>query len=326
MTKANLLNTGSTIGPFTIERSVPKKGGMSEIYLAHMNDQPLSKMALKLNLVNDKNNDNPRNVYQDLLRKEVRLLQYLRHPGVVRIFPFTLERDTKIIYSAKSSISGKEMWYFVMEYLPGGNLSDNLHNISRMPTKWAVELFYQILIAVQYIHRLGYAHCDLKPENIMMRETPNPNCVPQPILIDFGCVEKIGSINQTPCATPSYSPPEVLMAMQRADLGPSDLDIRSDKIDIWSLGAIFFSLMTGKAMFANKNRSEVTSNVIKGEIAKIQSYRPDLHSSLDTLLAAMMHKNPASRAELDDIIVAIEEKISSIRPPRVPTIEVVRSF
>jgi serine/threonine protein kinase len=111
-----------------------------------------------------------------------------------------------------------------------------------------------------------------------------------------------------------------LLALQRPDLEPTELNLQPAKIDVWSLGAIFYALMTGQAMFGQKDRREVTTSVIKGEIAKIAQLRPDLPGSMDTLLTAMMRKSPLERAQLDDVIVAIEEKISSVRPPRLPSL------
>ena len=315
-----LFNPDSQVGPFKIEGPVAKKGGMSELYVAHFSANPTRKVALKINRQNDIDNDSPINVYQDLLRKEVRLLRELRHPGVVRIYPFTLfEGDTKTTFQAKHNVNGEDLWYYAMEYLPAGSLENKLQVISRMPVEWVVELFYQILVTLQYMHRLGYAHCDLKPTNIMLREAPDPYRVPQPVLIDFGCTERFDRPIKTPCVTPSYSPPEVLLAVQRSDISSSELNLRGNKIDVWSLGAIFFSLLTGQVMFGQKDRKEVTSSVIKGDIVKIAQFRPELHSSLDTLLTAMMRKNPDERANLDDIIIAVEEKISSVRPPRLPS-------
>jgi serine/threonine protein kinase len=318
--KGALFDPESTIGPFRVESKLPKPGGMSELYVAHYILKPNHKVVLKINRQSEINNENPANVFQDLLRKEVRMLRELRHPGVVRILPFTLyEKDTKVTFQAKLTTAGTDLWYYAMEYLSAGNLEDRLSTISRMPVEWVVELFYQLLITVQYMHRLGYAHCDLKPVNIMLREPPDQNKIPQPVLIDFGCTEKLDKFIQTPCAAPSYSPPEVLLAMQRSDLDPLELKIKPEKIDVWSLGAIFYGLLTGKPMFGQKDRKEVTSQVIKGEIARIGNTRFELHSSLDTLLNAMMRKNPDERADLDKVIIAIEEKISSVRPPRLPS-------
>ncbi len=317
-TRLKLLDPGNIVGPFRIERALPKNGGMSELYVAYYPEKPDYKVALKLNRVSPTTDETQRNIYKDLLRKEVRLLRELRHPGIVRIYPFALKPDDKVTYEARTIVANCDVWYYAMEYLPGGTLENNLPVISQMPVEWVVELFYQLAITLQYMNRQQYAHCDLKPENIMLREPPDPGKSPQPILIDFGCVERIDQIVETPCATPTYSPPEVLLAMQRADLNLTELQIHPDKIDIWSLGAIFFALLTGKTMFGQKTRDEVTSSVINGQIAKIQLLRPELHGSFDTLLAAMMRKNAQERAELNDIITALEEKIRCVRPPRLP--------
>jgi eukaryotic-like serine/threonine-protein kinase len=307
-----ILRTGDRLGPFIINKLLADNGGMSRIYLANEADRPSSAVVIKLNLPTSDN----RNAYQDLLRKETRYLQLFRHPGVVRIFPVRM--DKYVSYEARVEIDGCDYWYFVMEHISGDNLATLTKRlVEKMPLEWRIELFYQLLIIVQYLHRSGFGHCDLKPDNILLRESASANRLPQPVLLDFGCTAQIGRPMDQVAASLRYSPPEVIVAMQREDMAPQNFPLFPDKIDIWALGAIFFELVTGRMLLPQKSREEIRTSVLRGELAAIRDYRPELHHSLDKLLHVMLRKEPLERPDIDTIIKAIEERISCIKPPRI---------
>jgi eukaryotic-like serine/threonine-protein kinase len=306
------LRNGDRIGPYVVSKLLADNGGMSQIYLANEFDRPSISVAIKLNLPAGDN----RNAYQDLLRKETRFLQLFRHPGVVRIFPVRM--DKYITYEARVDIQDRDYWYFVMEYIDSenlGNLTKRL--VEKMPLEWRIELFYQLLVIVQYLHRSGFGHCDLKPDNFLLREAAVLNRIPQPVLIDFGCTAQIGRPMDQLAASLRYSPPEVILAMQREDIPPQNFPLYPDKIDIWALGAIFFELVTGRMLLVQKSREEIRTSVLRGELATIRDIRPDLPHSLDKLLEVMLRKEPLDRPDIDLIIKAIEERIVRIKPPRI---------
>jgi serine/threonine protein kinase len=301
-----------TVGDYLIDKTL-SQSGMSYIHLAHLPNQANYKVALKIHL----GSDSPHNVYQDLLRVEAEHLTRLRHPNIVRIFPQHLPTG-KVLYCARAMELPDHPWYLVMEYIPGSDLGKYVKTLGKFPVPWIIELFYQLLTTVQFMHKMGYGHCDLKPENILLRESPDPYRMPQPILTDFGTTHRLDEKIVQPTRSLRYSPPEVIIAYTRKDIKTSEFPLYPEKIDLWSLGAILFELLTGRHLFNQERETDITSSILRGEINKVQSLRPEVHESLDKVLSVMLKVHPEDRPGVDEIIEAIEERISSVRPPRIP--------
>jgi serine/threonine protein kinase len=301
-----------TIGNYIIDKTL-SESGMSSVHLAHLPNQPKYKVALKIHL----GSESPRNEYQDLLRVEAEHLTRFRHPNIVRIYPMHLPTG-KVLYCARAIELPDNPWYLVMEYITGSDLGKYIKNFAKYPIPWIIELFYQLLITVQFIHRMGYGHCDLKPENILLREPPDPFRIPQPVLTDFGTTHRLDDKIIQPTRSLRYSPPEVIIAYTRKDMKATDFPLYPAKIDLWSLGAILFELLTGQHLFNQERETDITSSILRGEINKVQTLRPEVHESLDKVLSVMLKIHPEDRPEVDEIIEAIEERISSVRPPRIP--------
>jgi len=302
----------TAIGDFTIEKNI-SWSGMSSVHLGYLPSQPEYKVAIKLH----QETASQANAFQDYLRNEANYLNRFRHPNVIRIFPISTVLG-RIAYCVRATNLPDQPWYFAMEYLPAGDITQYIKKIRSFPILWVIELFYQLLVTVQYLHRLGFGHCDLKPDNILLREPPDPKRTPQPILTDFGTTQPIGTPMTAPARSIRYSPPEIILAHARKDINPSELTLLPDKIDVWSLGAILFELLTGRALFNQRNSKEITTSILEGEIAEIHKLRPEASPYLDVALKAMLKKTPQERPNVDDLIIAFEEKISSVRPPRIP--------
>lgn len=307
------IKTGDQIGPFEVERPMPSEGGMSKVFLARDREAGRNgnHVIVKISATGDENSV----VYQDLLRRETIFLTRLRHPGIVRIFPLPVGRN--ISYTARALSHPDRPWYYAMEYLACGSLAEHAATIAnKMPLLWTIELFYQLVTIVDFMHRQRHAHCDLKPQNILFRTEPNERQLPVPVLVDFGSVAPNFQIEQL-TASVRYSPPEVLLSLKRSDLEVRNSGIRADKIDVWGLGVILFELLTGRALFNQRSRDSITTTILRGEIESIRKFRHDAHESLDKLVARMLDRDPDKRPTTGQIIEAIEERIQSVRPPRV---------
>jgi serine/threonine-protein kinase len=205
-----------------------------------------------------------------------------------------------------------------MEYLSqGSNLSNTIKNIKKFPIEWIVELFYQLLITVEYVHLRGYAHGDLKPQNILLRHPPAVNETPFPILIDFGSSITVKQGIRQLSASIRYSPPEVVLALERQDISPETLITQPTKIDVWALGAILFEMVTGRALINRTHRRDITTTILRDRLDTMRSLRPDIHPSLDKLLSVMLRRKAAERPSITELIQAVEERIHSVRPPRI---------
>lgn len=302
---------GDQIDAYIVERSLSDSGGMSQIFLARHRDKEQLKAAIKVQLLEEENSQ----TYQELLRQEAEYLSLLRHPGIVHIYSQRVAN--RVTYTARAHEHKGQPWYFAMEYVKGNNLSTYIKTLSKMPLEWGIELFYQLLLAVHFIHQSGYAHCDLKPNNILLRAAPALNEIPRPVLIDFGSMSEIGKGMAQLTASLHYSPPEVILAMERKDIPHNEIRLHPEKIDVWALGAILFEIITGRPLIDKKRKDDITTSIIKGQLDTIHSLRPEVHPSLDKFLAVILRRDPAERPEVKDMIKAIEERIAAVRPPRV---------
>lgn len=303
--------TGDEIDSYVIERPLSENGGMSQVFLARHKTKEHIQVAVKVQLTNSEHG----RTYQELLRSEAHYLSFLRHPGIVHIYPLTV--GNRVSFTARAHQYQGQPWYFAMEHVPGNSLAAHIKEIARFPLEWTVELFYQLLLIVHYLHQTGHAHCDLKPANILLREPPDPRRVPRPVLVDFGSTAEISKGISHLTGSLLYSPPEVILVMERKDILTNDLQLLPDKIDIWALGAILFEIVTGRPLINKKRKDDITTSIIKGELDNIRSLRPEVHQSLDITLENMLKRKATNRPTVGVIIKAIEEKIASVRPPRV---------
>lgn len=161
--------------------------------------------------------------YQDKFLKEARIIAKLNHPNIVKVHDIFKENNTA---------------YYVMDYVEGETLSELIKRRGTLPESEAVEYIHQAGDALAYLHEQHLNHLDVKPGNLMLRESDN-----KVILIDFGMSKQYDTVsgNQT-STTPvgishGYAPLE-----QYKEGGVKEF---SPETDIYALGATLYKLLTG---------------------------------------------------------------------------------
>ncbi|XP_065143155.1 serine/threonine-protein kinase MARK2 isoform X8 [Paramisgurnus dabryanus] len=204
------------------------------------------------------------------LFREVRIMKLLNHPNIVKLF--------EVIETEKTL-------YLVMEYASGGEVFDYLVAHGRMKEKEARAKFRQIVSAVQYCHQKCIVHRDLKAENLLLDADMNIK------IADFGFSNEfiLGNKLDTFCGSPPYAAPELFQG-KKYD-GP--------EVDVWSLGVILYTLVSGSLPFDGQNLKELRERVLRGK------YRIPFYMSTDceNLLKKFLILNPTKRGSLEQQIM-----------------------
>nr|XP_055056152.1 serine/threonine-protein kinase MARK2 isoform X1 [Misgurnus anguillicaudatus] len=204
------------------------------------------------------------------LFREVRIMKLLNHPNIVKLF--------EVIETEKTL-------YLVMEYASGGEVFDYLVAHGRMKEKEARAKFRQIVSAVQYCHQKCIVHRDLKAENLLLDADMNIK------IADFGFSNEftMGNKLDTFCGSPPYAAPELFQG-KKYD-GP--------EVDVWSLGVILYTLVSGSLPFDGQNLKELRERVLRGK------YRIPFYMSTDceNLLKKFLILNPTKRGSLEQQIM-----------------------
>ncbi|XP_023202309.1 serine/threonine-protein kinase MARK2 isoform X6 [Xiphophorus maculatus] len=264
-------NSGSTatsdeqphIGNYRLLKTIGK-GNFAKVKLAR---HVLTSKEVAVKII-DKTQLNSSSLQK--LFREVRIMKMLNHPNIVKLF--------EVIETEKTL-------YLVMEYASGGEVFDYLVAHGRMKEKEARAKFRQIVSAVQYCHQKCIVHRDLKAENLLLDADMNIK------IADFGFSNEftLGNKLDTFCGSPPYAAPELFQG-KKYD-GP--------EVDVWSLGVILYTLVSGSLPFDGQNLKELRERVLRGK------YRIPFYMSTDceNLLKKFLILNPSKRGSLEQQIM-----------------------
>jgi hypothetical protein len=177
--------------------------------------------------------------------------------------------------------------HLVMERLDGGELFDRLLELKRLSEKEASDVARQVLCAVAYMHSQGVVHRDLKLENIMYTAKDSPHVK----LIDLGfATRRHGKQHlQEACGSLQYMAPEILQRFY------------TEKVDVWSVGSIVYTMLTGQPLFKGTDR-EVVKKTAAG--------RPDfstgrfviLSGSARDFITSLLATDPTKRLSASEAV------------------------
>lgn len=220
-------------------------------------------------------------------KREAEILQQFRHPNIVRILAVGKAKGTS---------------YFAMEYIKGVTLDDLLKKRGELPWKEVVDLGKQMCDALHYAHEHGVVHRDLKPSNLMVTEDGRIK------LTDFGIAKDLDATALTATGktigTVAYMAPEQIRDTR---------DI-SHKTDLYSLGIVFYQMLTGALPFEGNSAVVLMHAHINAPIPRASDKVLEIPKALDDLVAKMMAKEQADRpwdaAAVGETLNTIREKAS----------------
>lgn len=278
------MQAGDRVLSYIVERELGE-GGMGTVYLARHTvlDQQVAIKALSPVLAGDES-------LRVRFIQEANIQAKLRHPGIVQVLTAEMEGEQPSL---------------IMEYIEGKSLSEVIDVRGALPVDDAIRIMRQVLSAVAYAHKQGVIHRDLKPSNVMVMAHGEAK------VTDFGIAKVLGSSKLTRTGTTMgsahYMSPEQI-------LNPDRVDARSD---IYSLGCVFYELLTGRPPFGDKDIAG-TGNDFQIKTAHVNEAAP----AMDTLkngipdwlalsVMRMLNKDPEQRASSCDAIltqISIDER------------------
>jgi serine/threonine protein kinase/Tol biopolymer transport system component len=284
--RASGLQIGARVGPYQLIRPLGG-GGMAQVWLARRADGAFKReVALKLPTL-----DHLRGDLGQRFARERDILASLEHPHIARLYDAGVDPDG--------------LSYLSMEYVEGSHLTEWC-DTHRLGIRARLELFLQMLSAVQYAHEKQVIHRDLKPSNVLVTESG------QVRLLDFGVAKLLEPDEPQLTAltdlhgralTPDYASPELLRG--------EPVDARSD---IYSLGVLLYELLTGVRPYRLRNAASI--GLLEHAITAVEVKKPStqleaqavaargtvpeklawqLRGDLDAIALKALAKEPAQR-------------------------------
>ena len=260
------------------------KGAMSIVYLA-VQESLARRVALKV--LDPTMAADP--AFSKRFAKEGRIIAKLGHPHIVTIY----DTATQAGYS-----------YIAMEYLAGGSLKERIRS-NPLPPHQAVAILLQIAQALAYAHRQQCIHRDLKPANILFRD------VDTAVLTDFGIAKNLEDTTQLTAAgwrigTPNYMSPEQALG--------KPVDARAD---LYSLGVLFYEMLTGQRPYQGKDAFETATLHIKAPIPKLPAALQHFQAVVEQMLAKKLEQRFSTAEALAQAVQQAAH--SALSPIAVPT-------
>ncbi len=274
-----------TFGRYILLRLLGR-GGMGTVYLAQ---DPMLARHVALKMPNSDILRSP-NALERFLR-EARSAARLNHRNICQVFDVG---------------SFEEQHFLTMAYIEGEPLSRLIETLGAQPRRIA-ELIRVLALALDEAHRQGIIHRDLKPANITIDRRG------EPVIMDFGLAREIQAESNdlsTPgmaVGTPAYMAPEQALGDPTA-LGPG--------CDVYSLGVIFYELLTGRVPFAGPTAA-VFWQILHQPPRRPSELRPGLDPRLEAICLRALAKKPADRfASMADFAVALQDYIEQPASPQ----------
>ena len=276
---------------YVVERELGR-GGMATVYLAEEKKHG-RKVAIKV-----LRPEITAALGTERFLREIGIAAHLAHPHIVPLI---------------DSGEAGGLLYYVQPHVPGGSLRERLSAEQRLPLKDALRIAQEVGAGLDFAHRKGFVHRDVKPENILFADG-------HAVLADFGVARACCDAEEdTPRArelvtevgvvvgTPEYMSPE--QASGEVDLGTAS--------DLYSLACVVYEMLAGEPPFTGANPRAVMAKHVTERVRPLRGMRPEAPLAVERALAQALEKDPDQRfASTAEFVAALLEPDSAavLRP------------
>lgn len=278
------------IGKYEIIRELGR-GATSVVYQAYdpFQDREVALKAVFPDVLGDQEHGRR---YRKLFVTEASLAGKLSHPHIVAIY---------------DAVATDEASYIVMEYVDGTTLEQYARVDHLLPITRVLEMIYKCARALDYAAREGVIHRDIKPANILLAGESDIK------VSDFGAALNAASDSTqiTGVGSPAYMSPEQVREQPL-----------TYQTDIFSLGVVFYQLLTGRLPFLGTNNYSIIYQIINVDPAPPSRFRSEVSPGVDAIVLRMLQKNTADRyqtwgdlaGDLVDVLGGVRKKVAEGMP------------
>ena len=264
---------------YDIERQIGA-GGMATVYLAtdRKHRRPVAIKVLRPELT--------ASLGTERFLREIGIAAQLAHPHLLPLI---------------DSGSAEGWLYYVTPFVPGGSLRERLEREGRLPVADVLRLAQEVGAGLDYAHRAGFIHRDVKPENVLFADG-------QAVLADFGIARASRVASAQPevitgggvaVGTPEYMSPE--QASGDARLGP--------RSDLYSLSCVLYEALTGRPPIEGDTARTTLARQVTETPMPLRALRPDTPSSVDRAITRGLAKDP------DERFASVSEFVDALTAP-----------
>jgi hypothetical protein len=258
------------LGQYKLKKLIGS-GGMGDVYLA---EHTLMKRPCAIKVIHPEKAGDPKVLAR--FEREVQATAKLSHWNSVDIYDY--------------GRTDNGTFYYVMEFLPGMNLSELVRNDGAVPPSRAIHLVRQICNALSEAHEQNLVHRDIKPANIFAAIRGGRHDVAK--LLDFGLAKPLLEIDSAQLTAKGAITGSPLFMSPEQAIGDRDPDARSD---IYSLGGVLYFLVTGRPPFEDEQPMKVLIAHAHDAVTPPSQINADVPEDLERVIMRCLQKKPADR-------------------------------
>lgn len=246
------------------------QGGMADVYKA--NDTILNRVVA-IKILREKLSNDAMTLVR--FQREASAASRLSHPNVVDIYDVGESED---------------MHYIVMEYIRGRTLKQMIAQRGSLSVSESIHIMMQLTSAISHAHSHHIIHRDIKPQNVLVKDDGTVKITDFGIAIANDAVQL--TLNNAVMGSAHYLAPETAQGKDA-----------SEQVDIYSLGIVFYELLTGSVPFSGKTPTEIAVKHLRQPIPYVRDFNQQIPQSVENIILKATAKNPEQRYKSADLML-----------------------